>query len=651
MKHSLLFPVRTLGALLPALLAGFSAFAQSGAAYYSTFENPVLNSTYAVSSTGDGLCLGCFVANPERAADTDINNYAVVQNSLGVVGGGVALNLRLNGAGLANYRAGVVISTGSLLNVSTLATLTLRTSLNGIPQEEVKGSDAIVSTRLLADSRYGVEFGASKAFDKVELVVGGLLNGINTVRVLYAYAVPAATQLDRAVGYISRSAQPAAGDYVVRSGGGSPLAVCVGTGVTNPENTVDADLDNFATLNTVAGVNGCTTALQVKLDGLAPAGYQAGFVVGNGSLLDLNVLDGLQLTTYLNGVQQETRRGADLLTLTLLPDNRYQVSFKSTAAFNQVELQQGALVSALNTLQVYYGFGIEPRAFRDVTPVLSNFTAPQRGTEFQESAGGLLCLGCNSYNTARAADNVFTPGDYAGVQFPVLALGTYRLKLRLNGSGKGGDRAGIVLRTNKGLLNTTLLQNIRINTYSGINGTQLEESASGSSLLDLGLISDNRRSVAFLTKRNFDWVEVELTGGVGLFSDARIYYAFAEDPNPGFPAVVGPPVIVPPGGGGGESELRVGRGSGFSSSSDALDLFPNPAAGVRQVEISLATPPTAGSRVQVYTTLGQLVRNVAVTERTVQLSTTGLGAGLYHVVLLNGSGQRVASKSLLLAER
>nr|WP_262905221.1 T9SS type A sorting domain-containing protein [Hymenobacter nitidus] len=542
----------------------------------------------------------------------------------------------------------MVISTGSLLNVSTLATLTLRTSLNGIPQQEVKGSDALVSTTLLSDSRYGIEFLSSKAFDKIELSVGGLVNGINTVRVLYAYAVPGATQLNRAVGYLSRSATPAAGDFVVRSGGGSPVAVCVGTGVANPENTVDTDLNNFATLTTVAGVNACTTALKVKLEGKAPIGYQAGFVVGNSSVVDLNVLDGLQLRTYLNGELQETRQGADLLSLTLLPDDRYQVSFQSKTAFDQVEITQGALVSVLNNLNVYYGFGIEPRAFRDVTPVLSNFTAPQRGTEYQEAANGLLCVGCNSYNTAKAADNVFTPGDYAGVQFPILALGTYKLKLRLNGEGKAGNRAGIVLRTNKGLLNTTLLQNIRINTYSGTTGTQLEESASGTSLLDLSLINDNRSVVSFLTKQDFDWVELELSGGVGLFSDARIYYAFAEDPSPAFPAVVGPPVVTPPGGGGGGGETEA---RGFSAGTRGLELFPNPANGTRTVEVALATAPAAGSKVQVYTMLGQLVRTVAATERTVQLSTATLNAGLYHVVLLDGNGQRVASQKLVVAGR
>jgi len=649
MQQSLRFSTRLLSACLATLLAGHAATAQSGTtAYYSTFDAPTAPGSYAVGSANNGLCLGCGVVNPERAADSNLENYATIQNTLGVLGGGVSLRLGLSGVAQTNYRAGVVISTGSLLNVGALASLTLRTYLNGTLQQEVHGNDAIVSSRLLSDTRYGIEFMSGTAFDKVEISVGGLLNAVNTVRVLYAYGVPAAEQNMIAFGYLSRSDMPTAADYSVTTGANGPVvSVCVGTGVVNPENTVDADLNNYATLNTVAGVNACTTALKVKLEGLAPAGYQAGFVVGNSSVIDLNVLDGLQLTTYLGGTKQESRRGADLLTLTLLPDSRYYVSFKSSMPFDQVELKQGALANVLNTLRVYYGFGIEPRAFRDVTPVLSNFANPQRGTEYKEGAAGLLCVGCSSYNTAQAADNVFTPGNYAGVQFPVLALGTYKLKLRLNGAGKAGNRAGVVLRTNNGLLNTTLLQNIRLTTYSGLNGTQQVETATGSGLLDLGLINDNRREVAFLTKQDFDWVEVEISGGVGLFSDARIYYAFAEDPNPAFPALVTPPFIITP---PTFTPSKSVSAAGFEGAT-SLDIFPNPASGSQKVQINLAQLPTAGSSVQMYSMKGQLVRNVAATERTVVLPVTNLGAGLYYVLLVDAKGQRVARQQLMVAER
>ncbi|UOQ72811.1 hypothetical protein [Hymenobacter cellulosilyticus] len=534
-----LYYFRILSLCLVGLLPGRYTVAQTESAYYSTFATPISPANYRTSATGAGLCLSCLVSNPERAADTDLENYATIQNTLGLLGGGVALSLSLSGTAPATYRAGVVISSGNALNANTLATLTLRTYLGGNQQQELLANDALVSSTALSDSRVRLEFVSSKPFDQLEIAVGGILNGINTVRVLYAYGVPANTQFTKAVGYLSRATEPSTDDYKATTGG-TGISACVGTGVANPLNAVDAGLNNFATLTTLAGVN-CSAALQVKLERPAPAGYQAGFVVGNGGVLDVNALNSLQITTYLNGVAQEARSGAELLELTLLPDNRYQVSFKSGLAFDRVEIKQSALASALNTLQVYYGFGIEPRAFQDDEPVLSDFTEPKRGTEYQESGSALACVGCSSTNPQKAADNTFSESDYAEVRFPIAALGTYKLKLRLNGAGQAGNRAGIALRTNNTLLNNTLLQNIRINTYGGTNGSRLLESSSATTLLDLGLVGDNRHQLGFLTTQDFEWVEVEVTGGVGLFSAAQIFYAFADDPNPDFPAEVGPP--------------------------------------------------------------------------------------------------------------
>ncbi|MCB2406767.1 T9SS type A sorting domain-containing protein [Hymenobacter lucidus] len=713
------------------MLQGPVALAQTESAYYSSFAEPATPADYRTSSTGSSICVGCGVVNPERAADADLDNYATIQNTLGVLGGGVNLALRLSGTAPATYRAGVVLSSGNALNAGTLATLTLRTYLNGSQQQEVRANDALVSSTLLSDSRTRLEFVSAKPFDRVEIAVGGLLNAVNTVRVLYAYGVATNTQFTTALGYLSRGAEPSSNDYKVTTGSG-PVAVCVGTGVANPTNAVDGGLNNYATLTTVAGV-GCSAALQVKLEGQAPAGYQAGFVVGNGGVLDLNALNSLQVTTYLNGVAQETRIGAELLELTLLPDNRYQVSFKSGLPFDRVEIKQSALVSALNTLQVYYGFGIEPRAFEDDTPVLSDFTTPQRGTEYQEAANGLACVGCSATNQAKAADNVFAESDYAEVRFPALAVGTYKLKLRLNGTGQAGNRAGIVLRTNNTLLSTTLLQNIRINTYGGTNGSRLLESSSAASLLDLGLVGDNRHEVGFLTTQDFEWVEVEITGGVGLFSAAQIYYAFADDPNPDFPAEVAPPAnplpvelrafqgrmadngveltwqtaserqnkqfIIERSAGADAAFLAIGQvaGAGNSSTGAAyrfrdeaagrqgkavlyyrlrqvdidgkeqlspvvvitwknqaatiMQLYPNPAAETQTVRVQLEAVPTQGSVVEVYGNLGNKLWSAPATDQSLTLSTAGLSKGLYHVVLLDAAGRRVASQRLLVLGR
>ncbi|GAA4392874.1 hypothetical protein GCM10023186_43860 [Hymenobacter koreensis] len=471
-------------------------------------------------------------------ADLDLTNYATIQNSVGV-GNRAAIRMALNGTAAPNFRAGVVVSSGSTLNAAALGAIVLRTYAGGAVKEQRLATADGVTATALSDGRTRLEFIAASAFDAVEVDVAVTLNVLNTLDVYYAFGVEA-NVVTTAAGYLSRLTAPSAADYQIMSGGG---LVCAGTGVTGAENAVSSDLNDFAVLSTAVGV-GCKSSLQVRLEGQSPAGYQAGFVIGNGSVLDLNVLKTLKVTTYLNGVAQESATAADLLQFTLLPNNRYQVSFPTNTAFDRVELEQSSLLNALNNLNVYYGFGIEPRAFRDDEPVLSDFAAPQPNVNYQTSGSSLACVNCRIINPERAADNVFNVNDYAEMQFPLTAVGTQRIRLRLNGDGEAGNRAGVVLRTNTGLLSTSLLSNVTLRTYSASG--DLLETASGASLLTTGVLGGGLQEIGFLTTQDFGWVEVEVRGGLNLFSEAQIFYAFADDPAQGFPTDIRVPAAPLP---------------------------------------------------------------------------------------------------------
>ncbi|KUG08081.1 hypothetical protein ASU33_07730 [Solirubrum puertoriconensis] len=507
--------------------------AASTAPYYSTFATPTAPEHYSVRSNGL-LCVGCGVTNPERAADLDLDSYATLQNSVGL-GTRVSMRLKMNGAAPQGHRAGVVLGSSTTLDASALGAVVLRTYQGDTPQETVLANANGVQASTLTDGRTRVEFVAAKPFTHIEVEVLITANALNTLRLYYAYGVPS-NQQTTATGYLSRLITPSDNDYQATTGGG---LLCVNSGVSNAAQAVTADLNDFATLTTAAGV-GCTSSLQVRLEGQAPAGYQAGFVIGNGSIIDLDAFKAMRLKTYLGGTLQETATAADLLQLNVLPNGRYEVSFATNKAFDRVELVQGSLASALSNLNAYYGFGIEPRAFRDDEPVLSDFNLPQAGTDYQVSGNSLLCVGCSLQNPERAADNVFNPSDYAEMRFPLTALGTQRIKLRLNGAGKAGNLAGAVLSTNTGLLSTSLLKNVTIRTYAA-DGTTLLETSNSSSLVQTGLLEGGGQEVGFLTTQDFEWVEVEVRGGAGLFSNARIYYAYADDPAQGFPLSVSPP--------------------------------------------------------------------------------------------------------------
>lgn len=146
--------------------------------------------------------------------------------------------------------------------------------------------------------------------------------------------------------------------------------LCVGCSVSQPQNVTDADTSNYATINIVAGLLGGSQSLDVTSTASFPGGRTVGFTVANpDELLTLDLLQGLSLTTYLDGVATGDSActsggigsvcagtsGAPLNLLFLLGGTKQAfVSFKTTQAFNQVQLNDSvALLGLLPQLDVY----------------------------------------------------------------------------------------------------------------------------------------------------------------------------------------------------------------------------------------------------------------------------------------------------------
>ncbi|UPL48718.1 T9SS type A sorting domain-containing protein [Hymenobacter sublimis] len=543
--------------LATALLLGTGAratWAASAPIYSNTGNDGARVTRTCTTFLGLTTCFG-EITNPELATDNDFNSAAVMNVPASALAGSVRLRMNLATTAPANYRAGVLVErSGTILNLLSLNTANLivvRTYLrNGTTStlQEERAVDASVASTLLGSNtgKIRLEFLASKSFNQIEVEAASALSLGYDLKVYYAYAIDA-NVITSAKGYASRFENAGTTNYstgVVKNG----ITVCVNSNVTNPLNAVDKSLTNFATMKSVADLS-CPSTLQTQLEGTAPAGYQAGFVLGSGSLLDATVLDGLRVTTYLGGVPQESATGANLLNLEVLGNQQYNVSFPTTKPYDRVEIQQTKLLSVLDDLRVFYGFGLEPRVFRDLQPRISEFVEPAGNYQVN---GSVVCVNCSVQNPQNAADRDKTT-NYATVRTALSVGGTTRLKLRLDGPGLAGNVAGAVLGLGTGLLDANLLSNIRINTYtgshsatgSGTTGAELVESAVGSSLLSVEVLADGRQEVSFRTTRDFDWVEIELTNGVALLDNTQVYYGFAEDRPMGFPSSITAPAPLP----------------------------------------------------------------------------------------------------------
>jgi hypothetical protein len=669
------------------------------------------------------------VDNVGRAADADLTNYATMHMPLLLFP--VAIRMDMPAVIPKNYRAGVML--GSSTGLATIGAVVIRTYLkdaSGTSQFQEAQVVTDAAKAVLGTSTPGrVEFLASKPFDQVEIEAGAVLNVAYDINVYYAYGIDA-NVVTTATGYVSRFSQSLSNYYstAIQPNG---VTVCANSNINNPGNAVDKDLNNYATFGTFISVN-CPTTLQTQLEGKAPAGYQAGFVIGNGGLLDAKVLSGLTVTTYLNGVAQESGTGAQLLNLQALSGGQYAVSYETTKAFDRVEIRQNSLVSALDDLRIYYGFGIEPRAFRDQQPILSNFTnANNQVQASQYKAGSVVCVNCGVTNPSNAADSDLK-NNFAQINSGIGIGTTTRLKVKLNGTGLAGNTAGMILGASSGLLDASVLSSIRVNTYSGGNGQKFVESASGSSLLKLELLADGRQEVSFATTQNFDWVELEVANTVSALEAMKIFYAFAEDRPTGFPTSIIAPAPLPvelvqfgaratdtgvdlawqtasernsshfiverAAGANNKNFKDIGRLAAAGSSSSHLEyslrdeeagkqgatvlyyrlrqvdtdgtesfsqvvavnwkalaqqisVFPNPALGVAAVRVSLPEAGAEGGKVMLYNGQGQLLVQQAVASREVTLPTTGLGAGIYQVVVTDATSRRVSTHSLVIGSR
>ncbi|MBO2010003.1 hypothetical protein [Hymenobacter negativus] len=698
-----------------------------------------ISGTYETSYTcGNAIvCLsfGQGVVNPLAAATSPLTDYATLYKGL-LSSSTVSLKLGLSAVGQVGDRAGVVVAPGaSLVSLSALGTYTLVTYKNGqVAESHLVDAAVLQSLKLLAgNSRpMHLEFIAGAQFDAVELVISGAASLAYTLNVYYAYKVSALVQ-QPVKGLVSKfTGSNLSAYYNTTITPVNPLiSVCANTNVTNPENTVDTDLTNYARFGTFISVN-CPSSLSVKLEGLrtAPAGYYAGFMLGSSGLLDLSVLSKLRLTTYrtVNGVRtkQESATGANLLDLKLLPNGQYQVSFASTLPFDEVQIEQLDTAAVLNNLNIYYGFGVEPSAFLGTTRILSDFTPATATTKTSTSVSGAVCAGCGVTNPQGAADN--DPNTNAVLNVAAGLVSTVELKVALNGAGAAGYRAGMVISNNTGLLDASVLDRLTLTTYDAAGNVL--ESASGSSVLSLNLLPGGKQEIAFLTTQNFTSVQLSATSTVGLGVNINVYQAFADNLAGGTITAITPlPVeltsfsgkwvngatelkwttaseknsshfVVERSVGGDAAYQAVGQvaAAGTSSSTrtyqlrDAeaatqnmatlyyrlrqvdvdgtqvfspvvavavgkltvaasLELYPNPTPDAQAVMMNYVSQPAAGSTVQTYSEMGQLVSEVPVAEATARLPLPKLAPGLYHIVLRDAAGQRLATQRLVVSGR
>lgn len=353
----------------------------------STPNNPVF-----INSINSGIegtaCVACSLSNTENVLDEDPTTYATL-----ILTGGVTADASVSVANAlevypAKSFAGFEIGTASILDADLLNDVTITLYREGTLVQTSTSPGLIlgVNSSILDGgfNRNIIGIVAEEDFDEVQITFGGTLAlALGTTRIYNAIVSKSCGSVI-ACGTSYYLTQPNFPAYINPERTGVSGVLGALGGVKDAWNVVSSDTDDFARLTTDANVAGSTSLSVVDALHVYPKGTIAGFtIVTHPSLVELDLLDAVVISTYLNGQYQESSISANLIDLELLNipilgpgANRYNLGFITSKPFNEIVISTVSLVKAdvFNQIDVY-------GAYVD--------------TRFSSSGGSLNCVKSN----------------------------------------------------------------------------------------------------------------------------------------------------------------------------------------------------------------------------------------------------------------
>ncbi len=137
--------------------------------------------------------------------------------------------------------------------------------------------------------------------------------------------------------------------------------LCIGCGTLNAGRAVDGDLSNYATMQLTVSVLGAHTWKHFSFPVQGNSGSYLGVILesNSGGLLDLVLVGGVSITSYMSGVSNDDTRSAGGISLRLLPGSstRFLFEYRTAHDFNQVRMIFNAgILGAANQLRIYAAY-------------------------------------------------------------------------------------------------------------------------------------------------------------------------------------------------------------------------------------------------------------------------------------------------------
>ncbi|MEZ4990403.1 MAG: DUF4347 domain-containing protein [Saprospiraceae bacterium] len=535
----------------------------AGPALDCNVQTPMNNPTYPtiVNSAETGItgvvCAGCTVSGAENVISVSTADFATIVMDAGIAAtGSISVQDVLTNYPAGGF-AGFNILNADLVGADLLSGLTVTTFLDGTQQETASlGGGNLISANsslLTGIGTQTVGFVTMLPYDEVKLSVTNLLGVVSTTEVYGAVfeSFCAGPALDCNVQTAMNA--PTYPTIIDNTQTGISDLACVACTVTNTGNVISSDPNDYATISLGAGVGLAQTAsiaVQDVLTDYAAGGF-AGFNISNSNLINADVLAGITITTYLNGVQQETSTtpGVNLLSVnsSLLSTGSGDqlVGIITMTQFDEVKITISNVLGVLNETLVYNavfeGFCAGPPLDCGQNVYLTN---PDFPVIVNNEISSLACVGCavNDLNNIIDADT----DNYASVDLTAGVGSTVTISVEdvLTVGYPAGTVAGFDIE-NLNLLGVDLINGAQVTTY--LNGVEQEDSDDGT-LLSLQLFGGGRQIVGFTTALPFDEVRLTVRNFVGVdLGLTRVYGAVLQEVSN---AGVTPPVLTGDGGSG-----------------------------------------------------------------------------------------------------
>src|SRR5690606_15720349 len=198
-------------------------------------------------------------------------------------------------------------------------------------------------------------------------------------------------------------------------------------------------------------------------------GTYAGFNLSNPTILGVDVLNGVKITTYLDGVEQEEVDGntgsliaAPTALLNGFP-SRQNIGFITTKEFDEIKLTLANFVGVDLGVTNVYGAVVQSLCEATLacndSYALTNPEFPVIINSQNTGLDGLACVGCSVEN----ADNLLTADidDYATIEIAIGVAGSGSISvLDAVGTYPIGTFAGFTIQNTNGILQADLLNSI-----------------------------------------------------------------------------------------------------------------------------------------------------------------------------------------------